>query len=394
MKKILFVGHEATRTGAPYVLLHLLRWLRANTSIEYRLLLRTGGELESEFAKVSQVSVLDSGEVRENIITKGLRYYGVRPDPSSKYLARFKRELFSEGVDLIYSNTATNGDIVASLAEVGCPVITHVHELEYSLGFAIAFEKTRLMKESTSHYIAVSDSVRRNLIENHSIPENKIDLVYEFIPTQMVNSDQKTTVRRQIRQELGIPPEDFIVGGSGTIEWRKGNDLFVQLAFLMSRRRFDRPVWFVWLGGHIDGTRYQQTLYRQLCHDIKLLDLENSVRFLGYRDDAVKYISAFDVFAMTSREDPFPLVCLEAASMEVPIVCFDKAGGARELVENDSGFVVPYLDLVGMADKVSTLLNSEELRLRYGQQAAHKVRRLYDVEVVAPKVLEVIQRFI
>jgi len=394
MKKILFIGHDATRTGAPYVLLHLLRWLRANTSIECRLLLKTGGKLESEFAKVSQVAVLYSGEVKENIVTKWLRYYGGRRDPDAKYLARFKRELISEGVDLIYSNTASNGDIVASFAEVGCPIITHVHELEYVLDFALGPEKTRLMKESTSHYIAVSERVKRNLIENHSIPENKVDLVYEFIPAQIVNSDHKTTVRRQIRQELGIPPEDFVVGGSGTIDWRKGHDLFIQLASLMSRLRVNRPIWFVWLGGRLDGNMYNRTMYHQICHDVKLLGLENSVRFIGPRDDAVSYIGAFDVFVLTSREDPFPLVCLEAASMEVPIVCFDKAGGACELVENDSGFVVPYLDLAAMADKASALLNSEELRLRYGRQGANKVRRLYNVEVVAPKILEIIQRFI
>ena len=244
------------------------------------------------------------------------------------------------------------------------------------------------MKESTSHYIAASESVRKNLVENHSIPEDKINLIYEFIPVQLVDSDRKTAVRRKVRRELGIPGEDFIVGACGTIDWRKGSDLFVQLASLMRRYQVDRPVWFVWLGGVLEGIAYNQ-----LRHDIRLLGLENRVKFLGARADALKYYCAFDVFVMTSREDPFPLVCLEAASVGVPIVCFDKAGGARELVDGDSGYVVPYLDLADMADKVSALLNSEELRLRCGRHAAQKTRQLYDVEIVAPKILEVIRRF-
>ena len=57
------------------------------------------------------------------------------------------------------------------------------------------------------------------------------------------------------------------------------------------------------------------------------------------------YFSIFDVFALMFREDPFPLVCLEAALLEKPNLCFARAGGASELVESDSGFVVPYLDL-------------------------------------------------
>jgi len=386
MSKILFVGHDATRTGAPFVLLHLLRWLKTNTNVDFRLLLLGGGELVPEFAEVSQVSVLTSG--KDNIITKALRHYGIRRDGSNTHLSPLKKSLVSRGIDLIYSNTAVNGHVVASLAGAGCPVITHVHELEYALKHGIGVERTRLMKENTSHYIAASESVRKNLVENHSIPEDKIDLIYEFIPVQGVDSDRKTAVRSKVRREMGIPGEDFIVGACGTIDWRKGTDLFVQLASLMRRYQVDRPVWFVWLGGALEGA-----VYYQLRHDIRLLGLENRVRFLGAKADALKYFCAFDVFVMTSREDPFPLVCLEAASVGVPIVCFDKAGGARELVDGDSGYVVPYLDLAAMADKVSTLLNSEGLRLSCGRHAAQKTRQLYDVEIAAPKILKVIQRF-
>jgi len=386
MGKILFVGHDATRTGAPFVLLHLLRWLKANTNVGFHLVLLRGGELEPEFVEVSRVSVLASG--KDNIIRKALRHYGIHHDGSHRHLSLLKKMLVSEGVGLIYSNTAVNGHVVASLASAGCPVITHVHELEYALEHGIGIERTRLVKESTSHYIAASECVRKNLVENHSIPEDKIDLIYEFIPVQVVDSDRKTAVRRKIRRELGIPGDDFIVGACGTIDWRKGSDLFVQLASLMRQYQVDRPVWFVWLGGALEST-----VYYQLRHDIKLLGLEHKVRFLGARADSLKYFCAFDVFVMTSREDPFPLVCLEAASMGVPIVCFDKAGGARELVDGDSGYVVPYLDLLSMADKVSTLLNSEELRSRYGSRAAQKARQLYDVNVGAPRIFEIIQRF-
>jgi glycosyltransferase involved in cell wall biosynthesis len=59
----------------------------------------------------------------------------------------------------------------------------------------------------------------------------------------------------------------------------------------------------------------------------------------------LKYFAAFDVFALVSREDPFPVVCLEAASLGKPIVCFNSSDGEKEFVENDCGFVVPDLDI-------------------------------------------------
>ena len=96
MGKVLFVGHDATRTGAPFVLLHLLRWLKTNTSVDFRLLLLGGGELVPEFAEVSQVSVLASG--KDNIIRKALRHYGIRRDGSNKPLSLLKKTLVSRGV--------------------------------------------------------------------------------------------------------------------------------------------------------------------------------------------------------------------------------------------------------------------------------------------------------
>jgi hypothetical protein len=59
MKRILFIGHDATRSGAPFVLLHLLRWLRKNApDLEFELLLLSGGELEREFRQLCTVHAL------------------------------------------------------------------------------------------------------------------------------------------------------------------------------------------------------------------------------------------------------------------------------------------------------------------------------------------------
>jgi len=95
---------------------------------------------------------------------------------------------------------------------------------------------------------------------------------------------------------------------------------------------------------------------------------------------------------LVSREDPFPLVCLEAASLGKPIVCFDKAGGMPEFVEDDCGFIVPYLDTEAMAEKIIELIKNPELRQRLGERARKKVKERFDVEVQAPKIFSLIQR--
>jgi glycosyltransferase involved in cell wall biosynthesis len=105
-------------------------------------------------------------------------------------------------------------------------------------------------------------------------------------------------------------------------------------------------------------------------------------------------LAAADVFALTSREDPYPLVCLEAAALGKPIVCFAGAGGAPEFVEQDCGFVVPYFDVTAMAGRIASLLESADCRIKMGAAARRKVAERHDISVAAPRILEIIERTI
>jgi glycosyltransferase involved in cell wall biosynthesis len=121
--------------------------------------------------------------------------------------------------------------------------------------------------------------------------------------------------------------------------------------------------------------------------------LQDRVHFVGARTNYLDYLASFDVFTLVSREDCFPLAMLEAALFSTPIVCFDSAGGAKEFVESDCGFVIPFLDVQAMAEKVAMLLESAELRDDLGRRAANKVRDRHDISVIAPRILQVIKRF-
>ena len=72
---------------------------------------------------------------------------------------------------------------------------------------------------------------------------------------------------------------------------------------------------------------------------------------------------------MTSREDPFPLVNLEAMSNGVPVICFKDSGGSEELVDSSSGFVVPYGDTEKMAQKVNDILFQPKLKAKLSKGA-------------------------
>jgi glycosyltransferase involved in cell wall biosynthesis len=99
-----------------------------------------------------------------------------------------------------------------------------------------------------------------------------------------------------------------------------------------------------------------------------------------------------DALALTSREDPFPLVMLEAAAHGVPTVCFADSGGGVEFVGSDAGLVAPYLDVAGFAEGILKLHERPVLREALGEAAARRVRARFSTSSQAPKLLASISR--
>lgn len=387
---MLFVSHDATRTGAPVLLLHFLRWLRAHTSIDFEVVLRRDGELSTEFAALAPVWQSEARTGRLAHRAMGIaRRLGVNASLDDTHTRRLVRQMSHRNFGVVYSNTFTNGAFVSRLASLDCPVITHVHELESNL-LRPGEENLRLVKEHTSRYIACAEAVKSNLVARHGIERDRIDVVHGFVATRALTAEQQVRARARVRAELSIPEGACVVGAAGTPNWEKSPDLFVQLAHAIHRRRPARPVHFVWMGG---GSPHAHRL-TELRLDAEKAGVSHVMHFPGTRTNAAEYFCAFDVFALVSREDSYPLVCLEVASLGTPIVCFDRSGGAREFVEDDCGFVIPYLEIEVMAERTLELLACDELRHRLGARAKGKVRERHDITVAAPRVLDVIRRLL
>jgi glycosyltransferase involved in cell wall biosynthesis len=381
MKTILFISHDASRTGAPILLLNFLKWFKQNSQIPFKILLGRGGPLESEFADLAPTLRLDQPP-RRNLSQKVLSRLGFQ-EPAS-LLGQW---LAQDEVGLIYSNTITNHQALRALSFLQCPVISHIHELE-SWIYRSGKQNFDITKDKTTRFIAVSDAVRDNLVRNHQVRADQIDKVYEFVQTTIISPEKAKNYNFHTRQQLGIPQEAFVVGSCGTLDWRKGSDLFIQTARLVRHKFPDAPIHFLWLGG---GNPNENLRFFELQYDIQKLKLDSYIHFPGSKSNPQEYFSAFDVFALFSREDPYPLVCLEAASLGKPILCFDESGGEPEFVEEDCGFVIPYLDLETFAEKIHLLSESPALKQQLGETAKQKVQARHDVQLAGSQILNIVE---
>ncbi len=272
------------------------------------------------------------------------------------------------------------------LAFLNCPVICHVHELESAIQI-LGSPNLKLIKKNVSQFIAVSNSVRDNLVENHSMPADGVKTIHGFIPTGGATAVTDSDTRTRVRQELKIPANSRIICACGSVGDRKGTDLFLEVAAKVIDQSSNVPVHFIWVGGGAEqGNGMKAKVQSALTRE--------SVHFIGSRAEVGPYYEASDIFLLTSREDPFPLVMMEASLHGLPIICFDGSGGASEFVGQDAGIIVRGFDITQMAKRVVELLGSDETRREYGKIGRHKVLTAYSLEVGAPKILAVIRQFI
>src|SRR5204862_1696003 len=98
------------------------------------------------------------------------------------------------------------------------------------------------------------------------------------------------------------------------------------------------------------------------------LSLAERVRFEGWREDARRYLTTFDVFVLPSRFEGFPLAVVEAMLARLPVVA-SAVGSVPEAVrEGKTGLLVPPEEPAALAVALQRLLAAPSLRLRLGDQ--------------------------
>lgn len=379
--RVLFVARAGDRRGDGQVLLTLLRWLH-DDEIEPVVVVGSDGPLVAEFERVADTHVLFPARPAASVSSRVRRAYNrVLSARTEVDRRRFRHQLGT--FDLVYVNGL--GGAAPLVDRLGIadesPVLSHLHEQTYVLErFEREYSEARRFIRRTDHFIAVSATGAAALHDVYDVPKSSISIVFPFIDVDEVAAQQSPV---RLRRLAGLPDNAFVVGGAGSLEWRKGPDLFVQVAREVGRRHVGSEVAFVWLG----KASIEQSA--QLQHDIAAMGLGN-VLFVGEQANGPALFREFDVLCLPSREDPFACVQLESAAGGVPTVRFRDAGDRSVFGSNGGAIVVDYLDVATMGQVLTDLIADRPRLHALGAQAKECVLEL-DVSAAGPRIAELIR---
>ncbi|MBR7179893.1 MAG: glycosyltransferase family 4 protein [Oscillospiraceae bacterium] len=202
----------------------------------------------------------------------------------------------------------------------------------------------------------------------------------EYIHGIGVNTDRLHNRNEQsdIRSELGLKKEDFLVLSVGELNENKN-----QQVILRAIAQLNDPDIHYLLCGKGDKREFLEALAKEL-------GIAQNVHFLGYRKDVVDICHQSDVFAHASRREGISVASLEAMYCGLPLVMSKVRGAEDYLIDGESGFLRNADDVAGFADGIRLLKDNEEQRKR-SRQRNRKAVIPYCVENVKREILQLIQ---
>jgi glycosyltransferase involved in cell wall biosynthesis len=363
--RVLCCLHVLSRTGAPKMALDAIEAMGAE--IEPFIVAIEGGALDARCRALGRFRQLTSLE------TMATRWSRLRQSGRWQLWAR---EVAAWQPDVIYLNSVEALRIVDRMRLPDVPVLLHVHELESYLEWW-ARHRPGLLRDWPARFVAASEAGRRALHESANVSDERITVMHSFVPDDYV-----------ARLGQAGPPNGsgtLVIGGAGQTVWRKGTQLWLEMARVLVARLGSSRVRFRWLGVG-DGPDDWQ--FRRMAHHFGLEPFLDLVPITG---DPLAIIQSWDLLALTSWEDAFPLVVLESMLARRPVACFAGGGGAPEAVDG-TGLIVDDFSAETMAGAIAELTAVPERLAGLGQAAHARVAERFTASAQVPTLLAELHR--
>ncbi len=316
----------------------------------------------------------------------------------SRSIWRTAKLLREEKITVLHVHTpiaALVGRLAARLA--GTPIVIYTahgfyfHDNSRPLTKAALIALEKIGSTCGDFVMTVSAEDREAAIKHGIAKPDTVETIYNGVDTSHYHSGRFTTEERAAyRARVGIPPDAQVIGMMGRLVREKGFFEFFEAAADVLQRHPDS--WFMVVGDLLpsdyDGRR------DELKHHIERMGVTHRTVFVGMVNDPAPSLNAMDIFCLPSYREGMPISLLEAMSMGLPCIATDIRGCREEVVDGETGWLIPPREAKPLSEKICILLDNPEVATRMGDAGRRRVLQHFDIRKVVEHQIEIYQRLL
>lgn len=296
-----------------------------------------------------------------------------------KYLRHLQSLHNKERFDVVHSHGGVAG-FYGRLLKKHNPEIKAIHTIHgiHYLNKEGFFEKNvsktieQYLVQFTDITICLTKHDLRTAVENRIADPKKTVIINNGID---LNRFSESSTNFGLLKELGLSPDNFIVGNVSRFDIQKNQKLIIQASYYLIRKYPDMR--FVLVG---DGK-----LLKQMKNYARDSHLDDVIIFAGERDNLADFYSIFDVFVLPSFWEGMPYVLLEAMAAKLPIICSNLPNHLEVIKNNHSAFTINPHEMDDLYQRLQVLHENPEMRKKLGENAFQDVQK-FDERQTAKKV--------
>ena len=373
---LIVLTHDISKTGAPILAYNIARSFQSvGRSVRVFSIGDTTGGISSRYLNCSlPLSPL--------FLMKPVGKCVSNESLASRMLDR----LYEAGYHSALLNTVVSGEYAGLAKHSGMRVHTLIHETAEVIRMHNWHTAAREVAMFSDTIVFPCEQVRDGFLNLVSQTSGKIIIMPQGVYLENTVAPENEAGR--LFQSLGIGIDDKLILSSGTIEMRKGTDLFVSAALSLygtvcAEKR--QRIHVLWVGdGHGD-------LLPWLKNQIDTCGAGDFIRFIPFMDHGLYklLLERADLFWSTSRNDTYPSVVLEAMRQGVPVIALSGAVGVDSMLSDGRGILVDFYSAEGVARESMNLLDDRRRAAAISRNAQSWVKSKLDFSNYVEALIEV-----
>ena len=340
------------------------------------------GRLDRQRFEPVLLSLCPPGRVAERVRAQGVAVHTFELGESTSVveltvaIRRLRRFFVDERIALVQSQLY-RANVVANVAARLTrkrPVVVNAQHSLYAMTGKSAEMLARWVRPLADLTVAVSPIVEEYLVGDEGTDPRRVRVIDNGVDDERFRPSDD----RPLRHELGLAPDELLLGAVGRLSEEKG--LLHLVDALAKLTDLQRPVRLALVG---DGP--QRGELEQRIHD---LGLANLVTFLGVRSDIPELMRSFDLYVLPSLREALPISLLEAMASGCCVVASSVGGVPHALADGVEGRIVPPGEVEALAEALRGCLGDEEERDRLGRSARQRVERDFSLTVATQRYEE------